>query len=105
LRVRETIVSSLPFESRISRISPCLHPPEKSFEGKIYAHLNILENLRMNSIQFGPFLLPLCQDLVGLVERDGMLFLFPGILSQCKSIVIDPPTDLKRLLKQSYLRL
>jgi hypothetical protein len=105
LRVRETVVSSFSLESRISRISPCLHPPEKRFERKVYAHLNVLENLRINSIQFGPFLLPLGQDLVGLVERDGMLFLFPGILSQCKSIVIDPPTDLKRLLKQSYLRL
>ena len=105
LFVRDTIVSTFSLKPRISGVFPCLHPPEESFEGKIHAHLNILKNLRMNPVQIGSFLFPLGQDLVGFVERDGMLFLFPRALSQCERIVIDPPTYLKRLLKQRYLRL
>src|SRR5690606_34418331 len=89
LRVRETVVSTFSLEPGESRVFPCLHPPEEGFEGKINAHLNILKNLRMNSVQIGSFLFPLGQDLVGFVERDGMLFLFPRALSQCERIVID----------------
>jgi hypothetical protein len=44
------------------------------------------------------------QDLVGFIQGDRPLFLLPGVLSQCERIVIDPPTDLKRLLKESDLR-
>jgi len=69
LRICETVVSSLPLEPWVSGVLPCLHPPEEGFEGKVHAHLNVLENLRMNLVQIGSFLLPLCQDLVGFIER------------------------------------
>ncbi|MBP2147161.1 hypothetical protein J2129_002615 [Methanofollis sp. W23] len=105
LGICEAVVQIPPFEPWMPGVLPCLHPPEVCFEGKIYAHLNVLENLRMNLIQIRSFLFPLRQDLVRLIKRDGTLFLFLGVLPQCERIVIDPSAYLKRLLKERNLKL
>jgi hypothetical protein len=81
--------------------SPAFTRRKKALKAKVHAHLNVLENLRINLAQIGSFLLPLCQDLVGFIERNRPLLLLPCVLSQCERIVIDPPA----YLKQSCLRL
>jgi hypothetical protein len=98
LRICETVVPALSLEPGITGVLSRFYPPEEGFECKINTHLSILKNLRMNLFQFGSFTFPLGQDLVCLIQGDRTLALLPRILPQCKSIVIDPPADLKRLL-------
>ncbi len=104
LGIRKTVIPALPLEPRVAGFLPCFYAPEKRFEGKIHSNLNVLEDLSIDLLQFRPIPLPLCQDLVCLIEGDRTLLLFPGVLSQCERIIIDPPANLKRLLKERDLR-
>jgi hypothetical protein len=67
LWIRETVVSPLPLEPGISWVFSCLYSLEEGFERKIDAHLDILQYLRIDWIQFRVVLLPMCQDFVSII--------------------------------------
>ncbi len=64
----EAVIPSIPTKSWIARLLTCLHPAKECFESKINSLLNVLQDLRENTLQFRMLLLPDSEQFVGVVQ-------------------------------------
>jgi hypothetical protein len=101
---RETVVPAQAFESRIAILMTGLNSPKKSLKSQINPLLNMLQNLRMNLIQFWLRSLPERQKLVGIVQAQGLLLTLPDPHASGQGFIINPPAKLKCLVKLRSLR-
>ncbi len=103
LRISKTIVTLLSTKTRITRFLPFLYATKESLECKVYSCARFLQTLRVSIVQKAMFLFPSRYHFNGTVARYRALFLFPGIFSYCKSLVVNPTTSVKRLLQSRSL--
>jgi len=99
----ETVVARLTPETRDSRGLSGFDAPKEGLESQVHPRLNILQYLRVNLAQFRLFHLPAGQELVGFVQRQRLLFLFPGVLARGQCFVIDPTACIQGLQQQGSL--
>ena len=80
LWVSNAVISSLTFESGITRVFACLNSSEKGFEGKFYPKSDILENMGIDFLDFRHLKFHLRQSILSLKAFYCSLFFLPGIL-------------------------
>ena len=95
----EAIVSARPFETGESRRLTGFHPPKEGFESQVNALLNILQHLRVNSLEFRPVCLPEGEHPIGVVEAGSLSPGFIKLLALLKRFVVRPPAVLKGVIQ------
>jgi hypothetical protein len=63
--------------------------PKEGLERQVYPLLHVLQDLRVNLLQFRPVLLPAGQQLMGRIQAERLLFIMPGLPALLKCLVID----------------
>ena len=74
----------------------CLHSTKERLESQINSLLNVLQNLRMDTHQFGMFSFPKSEPFIRVVQRKGFLFLLPGVFASGQRLIEYPPTKFQR---------
>src|SRR5262245_9400375 len=106
LRKRETIVASLPAKTRRARLfGSFTHAAEERLECQSNTNRNVLQDVRLHTRQGRSFGLQGGQCGVLIVELDRLVPLLPGVAPFGQQVVVQPPTLLKLLLKETPLLL
>jgi len=98
LRISETVVPKLAFESWIPWFLARLHSTEESLERKVNSRARFLQTLRVSIVQKLVFLFPSRYHPISVIKGNRSLIFFPRILSSGKRFVVNPSTGIKRLL-------
>src|SRR5665647_2420075 len=93
----ETIVPTNSPKAGIARLLPCFHSAKKGLESQINPLLNVLQDLRVHTLQFWMFLLPDREQLVRILQRKSFMLLFPGAFASGKRLIVDRAAYLQRL--------
>ena len=105
LWIGERIVTIMTTEPRIARSLSCLHAAKKGIECKIDASLGILKTLRVDIGKLRSFLLPLSQQFIGIVQRQGFLAFLPGLAAYLKGLIIYRSASIQRFIHRCTLSL
>jgi hypothetical protein len=99
----EAIVPAITLKAWKAGLVTGLDPTKESLESQVYPLLNVLQYLGMNVSEFWPFGFPAGQHLVGIIQAQRLLFLFPRIFTQGQRVVIDLAAKFKGLVQLSTL--
>jgi len=100
---RDAVVSPLTLETGIAWLFACFHAAEERLKSQVNALLNVLQHLREYLPEFWTLTFPLGEELVGLVQIHHLAAFFPRLFASGKRFIVDPPAQLKRLLKLVFL--
>jgi len=89
-------VLAIASKTRVAWLLTCLHSTKESLESQINSLLNVLQNLRMDTHQFGMFSFPKSEPFIRVVQRKGFLFLLPGVFASGQRLIEYPPTKFQR---------
>src|SRR5271157_894130 len=92
----ETIVSAISPKTWIAWFLASFHSTKETLECQIDSCLDILQYLRMETLQFRMLLFPKGEQLVHVIQRKGFLFPLPGIFSSGQRLVKYPTTKFQR---------
>src|SRR5271157_3896751 len=92
----ETIVSAISPKTWIAWFLASFHSTKETLECQIDSFLDILQYLRMDTLQFRMLLFPKGEQLVHVVQRKGFLFPLPGIFASGQRLVEYPTTKFQR---------
>ena len=88
----------------IARLFACLHSTKESLESQIHSLLNILQDLGMDTHQFGMIsAFQTSEPFIRVVQRKGLLFLLPGVFASGQRLVVDPTTKFQRPIELGAL--
>lgn len=100
----EAVIATLAFEAGIARVFSMLtYSTEKGFEGQVYPHRDVLQDLGMYLFQGRAFLF---QDYEGVdltIAGKRLPILLPSITPFLKQVVIEPSTFFQCLIEQGFL--
>ncbi len=99
----EARVPTVSPKARVARLFACLHSTKESLESQIHSLLNILQDLRMDTHQFGMISFPKSESFICVVQRKGFLFLLPGVFARGQRLVVDPTTKFQRPIELGAL--
>lgn len=101
---REAIIPTKPLKAREAIFLARLEPAKEGFISQIDPLLHILQDLRMNLGECGVIGFPTRQNLIGVVQTQGFLLLFPRLLTQTKRRIVDMPARFKGRIEFGSLR-
>ena len=87
----------------VARLFACLHSTKESLERQIHSLLNILQDLRMDTHQFGMISFPNGEQFIRVVQRKGLLFLLPGVFASGQRLIEYPTTKFQRPIELGAL--
>jgi hypothetical protein len=103
LRKGNAIVTAIAFESWIARLFSSLNSAKEGFKGKVNSDCHILQHLRINIRKRLFALLELNnRNSLGIIVKT-FLFLFPGVLTLCKKMIVEPTAFLKPMVHRCFL--
>ena len=105
LRIGDAVVLPFAFEPGVAWFFPCFHPAEEGLKGKFHTDSNILQDLTVNSFEFGIVRLPCRHCLLLLIHRRRLALCFIADGSLVNKAVINITADLQRLIERSLLRM
>jgi hypothetical protein len=85
------------------RFFSSLYPAKEGLKRQINTLLCVLKHLGMRLRQFWLVRFPAGQELIGIVQRERLLFLLPGVLAGCQCLVIHPTARIQRFVEQGSL--
>jgi hypothetical protein len=90
-------------KTRVAWLFACLHSTKETLESQIHSLLNVLQDLGMDTHQFGMFSFPKSEPLIRVVQRKGFLFLLPGIFASGQRLIEYPTTKFQRPIELGAL--
>jgi hypothetical protein len=99
----EARVPTVSPKARVARLFACLHSSKESLESQIHSLLNTLQDLGMDTHQFGMFSLPEREPFIRVVQRKGFLFLPPGVFASGQRLIEYPTTKFQRPIELGAL--
>jgi hypothetical protein len=99
LREGETIVAVMATKAGITRSFSGFAASQERFEGQINANGDILQHLRMDLFQRGPFLFQHSQRINLMIAREELSFLLVGCFAFLKKMVVEPTTLIKGVIQ------
>lgn len=104
LWIGETVIASFAAKAGVAWLLACFYAPEECLERKVNSCANVLEDLRIDMVQFWLSLFPLRQHLDRVVACNSLMLLLPSVLAGCKCLVVHPAAQFKRVLQCCALR-
>ena len=101
----KAIVAAIAFETGIAWGFTCLDTTKEGFQCKVYSFIDILQDLRVNQFQRRTLRFEQRNTCLSVIARNRTLLLFPGILTVCQCLVIEPTALLKNNLEHVLLLL
>jgi hypothetical protein len=103
LWIGDAVVAPKLFETGIAWVFTGLDAAKECLECRIDPNMNVLQDLRINTLQVRASSLPDRQHLDRIIQLQRFLALLPGLFACGKHLVIDPAARLKLLLKNALL--
>jgi len=99
LRIGKRIISTLATEARVSRFFTGLYTPKECSGSKVYSCRNILKALAKSIIKKRMLFFKFGDRFALIISGKTFLFRFPRIPTLFQKIIIEPATNIKRMLK------
>ncbi len=103
LRIGHAVVAPKLLETRIAGVFTGLEAAKECLECQIDPNMNVLQDLRVDTLQVRTSSLPDRQQLDRIIQPQRFLAFVPGLFAHGKCLVIDPPAGLKLLIKNALL--
>ena len=103
LRKRYRVITIIAAKAWVAGFESSLHSAKERFESEINPKLCVLQALTVRIAQRRILDFPCSQELVGIVETDGLTFLLVGVLLDFDGFVIDPTAGINGFIQSCRL--